>query len=185
MATKPSAFLALLRGINVGGRNVIAKDDLRQCFEDLGCTNVRTYIQSGNILFRSSVTGVEELTEAVETGLSDRFSYHAQAVVLSRKKYQTAVAAAPDGWGVDADRKHNALFTLKTITPKQVLAQLPAPKTDLETVTVGPHVVYWSISKQHQSKTTLMKLSAHPVYQQLTVRNHNTVFKLFELFKDI
>ena len=45
-------FLALLRGINVGGKNVISMEELRQCFEDLGFRSVRTYIQSGNILFR-------------------------------------------------------------------------------------------------------------------------------------
>lgn len=46
-------------------------------------------------------------------------------------------------------------------------------------------MIFWSISKQHQSKTTLMKLAKDPVYQQVTVRNHNTVFKLLELFDAI
>ena len=54
MAKALPKFLALLRGINVGGKNIIAKDDLRQCFEDLGFESVRTYIQSGNILFRAA-----------------------------------------------------------------------------------------------------------------------------------
>ncbi len=53
MAKNSPRYLALLRGVNVGGKNIIAKDDLRECFEDLGYTNVRTYIQSGNILFGS------------------------------------------------------------------------------------------------------------------------------------
>ena len=87
--TKPSTrYLALLRGINVGGKNIIAKDDLRQCFEDLGYANVRTYIQSGNILFRSNLTSIKVVTAAVETQLSERFSYEAQAVVLHSPKVQ-------------------------------------------------------------------------------------------------
>ncbi len=185
MTKTPSRFLALLRGINVGGKNVIAKDDLRLCFEDLGLTNVRTYIQSGNILFRSEETSVKKLTAAVEAGLSKRFSYEAQAVVLPYRKYKSAVEAAPDGWGSDDEQKHNALFTLSSIRPKRVLAQLPPPKSDIETVTTGPGVIFWSISKKHQTKTTLMKLSQELVYQQMTVRNHNTVFKLLELFEAV
>ena len=183
MAKAPSQFLALLRGINVGGKNVIAKEALKQCFEDLGYSDVRTYIQSGNILFRSAEVSAKKLTKAIEVGLSQRFSYQAKAVVLSQKKYKSAVQAARDDWGTNDEQKHNGLFTMSGITPKRVLALLPAPKTDIETVTTGPGVIFWSVSKRHLSQTTLMKLSKEPVYQQMTVRNHNTVFKLLELFE--
>lgn len=186
MATKnPSRFLALLRGINVGGKNVISKDDLRQCFEDLGFTNVRTYIQSGNILFRAEETSTRKLTAAVESGLANRFSYEAQAVVLSHKKYKSAVQLAPSDWGTDGSQKHNAVFTLRGTTPQNVLAQLPLPKAGIETVTIAPGVIFWSASRQHFTKSTMMKLAGSPVYQQVTVRNHNTVLKLWQLFESI
>ena len=185
MAESSKRYLALLRGINVGGKNIIAKDDLRRCFEDLGYANVRTYIQSGNILFRSNKSSVKSLTAEVEAGLSDRFSYQAQAVVVPLRKYKSMVAAAPDGWGTDDDQKHNALFTLSVTTPKKVLQQLSPPKTEIETVTVGPGVIFWSVSKQYQTRATLMKLAKESVYQQMTIRNHNTVFKLLRLFEEI
>ena len=185
MTKNDSRFLALLRGINVGGKNIIAKADLRQCFEELGLTNVRTYIQSGNVLFRCDEKSVDELTATLQAGLSDRFAYKAQVVVLSQRKYKLAVAAAPNGWGTDQEQKHNAMFTLSSTTPQKVLAQLPAPKHDIELVSVGPGVIFWSVSKKHQSQTTAMKLAKEPVYQQMTVRNHNTVFKLLELFEEI
>lgn len=185
MAQAPSRFLALLRGINIGGRNIIPKEALRQCFEDLEFHSVRTYIQSGNILFRSDRTTVRELTEAIEHALSNRFSYEARAVVLSHRKYKSAVQAAPDGWGDDDTRRHNALFTLAGITPKSVLAQLPPLRTDVDTVTIRPGVLFWSMSKEQLTTSALMKLPAAPVYQQLTVRNHNTVLRLLELFDEI
>ena len=180
-----ASYLALLRGINVGGKNVIAKDDLRKCFEDLGHTNVRTYIQSGNILFRSGEKSIKALTTEVERGLSKRFKYEAQAVVLSHRKYKSMIAAAPEGWGISDEEKHNALFTLRSTSPKKVLAQLLAPKTELETVTVGSGVIFWSISKKHQTKATFTKLPQQLVYQQMTIRNHNTVFKLRDMFQSI
>lgn len=175
-------FLALLRGINVGGNNVIAKEDLQQCFEDLGYEGVRTYIQSGNILFSSGARNIAKLTATIEKGLADRFSYAARAVVLSHKQYIAALDAAPSRWGHVETQKHNALFTLDGITPEEVLAQLPAPKARLERVGTGPRVIFWSASKKELSKTTIMKLSRSPLYLQMTVRNHNTVFRLRDLF---
>lgn len=174
----------MLRGLNVGGQNVIGKDDLVRCFQDLGLDDVRTYIQSGNVLFRADESRVAVLTRAIEAALSERLSNRVRAVVFGRARYRAAVAAAPDGWGRNDDCKHNAAFTLRGVTPRRVITQLPVPKEDIETVAVGPGVVFWSISKQHQNRTTWMKLAAAPVYQQLTVRNHRTVFKLRELLEE-
>ena len=177
-------FLALLRGINVGGKNVISKEELRQCFEDLGFSSVRTYIQSGNILFRARRKNVKGLTRTIEAELSKR-SYGAQAVVISASQYASAVGAAPADWGNNDAQKHNALFMLDGIKPEDVLARLPPPRPDFETVTTGPGVIFWSASKKSLGRTTMMKLAGLPIYKQLTVRNHNTVFKLLELFEDL
>ena len=61
MSQRSERFVALLRGINVGGNNIIPKDALRRCFEELGFTQVRTYIRSGNILFRVAEGETEQL----------------------------------------------------------------------------------------------------------------------------
>ena len=177
-------FLALLRGLNVGGQNVIGRDDLIRCFEDLGFDGVRTHIQSGNVLFRSSESRVAALTSAIEARLSERLSNRVRAVVFTRARYRAAVAAAPDEWGRNDERKHNAAFTLRGVTPGRVIEQLPVPKEDIETVAAGPGVIFWSISKRHQTRTTWMKLAAAPVYRKLTVRNHRTVLRLRELLEE-
>ena len=177
-------YLALLRGINVGGNNVIAKDDLRRCFEDMGFTKVRTYIQSGNIVFRAAEDGIEGLTARVEAALSERFAYAARAVVLSHADYRAVLAAAPDGWGEDTAYRHNALFTLAGTTPAEVLASIPPVKKDLETVATGPGVVFWSAEKRRVTRSAFVKLPAQPVYQQVTIRNHNTVRKLAALLEE-
>ncbi|MCE2439784.1 MAG: DUF1697 domain-containing protein [Candidatus Latescibacteria bacterium] len=178
-------FLALLRGVNVGGKNIVPKDALRECFEDLEFTSVRTYIQSGNILFRSVRTDVTVLTDEIERALSERFSYHARAVVLSRSAFRLAVDAAPEKWGEDDAYMHHALFTLAETTPKHVLSRFRAPKPEFETVTAGPGVIYWSISRSRPTRSTWVRLPASQEYQKLTARNHNTVFRLKQLFEEI
>ena len=185
MAKDATRFLALLRGINVGGNNVIKKEELAGCFEDLGFRNVRTYIASGNILFRSEETRVRELTAAIVSGLSERFSYDAKAVVLSHAKYAAAVAAAPEHWGSDSKWRHNALFTLPGITPRQVLAKVATPDPKLDRVSLAPSVLFWSSSKERDSETSIAQLAKTPAYRQVTVRNSNTVRKLLELFEAI
>ncbi len=178
-------FLALLRGINVGGNNLISKEELRQTFAFLGFTKVRTYIQSGNILFRSDEARSEELTGIIESELSSRFSYMARAVILSHAQYASAVQSAPVGWGNDLQYKHNALFTLTGVAPKEILAQLPVPQKGIEIITEGSGVIFWSVSKEQLTRTSFMKLPMQPAYQQVTVRNHNTVQKLLRLFEEI
>ncbi len=184
MPTAGPPLLALLRGVNVGGQNVISKADLIRCFEDLGFTSVRTYIQSGNVLFRAAETRPAELTRAIEARLTERLGQPVRAVVFPRARYRAAVRSAPAAWGVDDDRKHNALFTLRGTTPRRAVEQLPVLKPDIEALAVGPGVVFWSISKAHQTRTTWMKVAASPVYRQVTVRNHRTVFRLLELLDE-
>lgn len=178
-------FLALLRGINVGGKNIISKEELRQLFMDLGFENVRTYIQSGNILFRSGRKSPKELAKSIEKELSARFSYAARAVVLSYEQYKSAVESAPESWGKDNQYHHNALFLLGDITLKKLSAELPPQKPEMEAVTLGEKVIFWSASKENLTKTSYMKLAKLPIYQQVTIRNHNTVFKLLKLFDEI
>jgi len=185
MAKKDTRFLALLRGINVGGNNIIAKDDLRGCFENLGFQNVRTYIQSGNVLFRSDTTSIKKLTTKIEAALTKAFDYKAQAVVFSYEQYESALQAAPEKWGVDETKKHNALFMLGGLKPTEVLAQLPSPIEKYETVGIGEGTIFWSASKKHLGKTTIMKLASMRVYKQMTVRNHNTTRKLLALLNEV
>jgi len=167
----------------VGGHNIIKKDDLRGCFEDLGFESVRTYIQSGNILFRSGATSVKALTSCVEDGLSERFGYAAQALVLSHRQYRAALDAAPAGWGEDDTRKHNALFTLRSTTPARALRAAPPPLEGVDEISTGPGVIFWSVAKKLLGQSSMMKFGASPAYREVTVRNHNTVFKLLELFE--
>ncbi|MDE2888962.1 MAG: DUF1697 domain-containing protein [Gemmatimonadota bacterium] len=178
-------FLALLRGVNAGGKNVVPKDALRGCFEGLGFSSVRTYIQTGNILFRSKDTDVPALTGEIERALSERFSYNARAVVLSRKSYRTAVDAAPEKWGQDDAQMHHALFTLAGADPEDILARLRPPRLESETVTAGPGVIFWTVSRARLTRSTWVKLPASREYQKLTARNQNTVFRLRKLFEEI
>jgi uncharacterized protein (DUF1697 family) len=90
-------YLALLRGINVGGKNKVTMAELKACFEELGCENVRTYIASGNVMFESNKSSAE-LTEEIQEALPKKFKLDSELIkilVLSRDQLQKVIDQAP------------------------------------------------------------------------------------------
>jgi uncharacterized protein (DUF1697 family) len=92
-------YVALLRGINVSGRNKIAMSELRACFESLGHTHVRTYVQSGNVVF-SARTGAARLAPAIENGIAASFGL--DVAVLVRTHAELATVTKRNPFGADA-----------------------------------------------------------------------------------
>ena len=97
------------------------------------------------------------------------------------------IKSAPKTWGKDkTNYRHDAVFILGGISAKDVMSQLPSPKKDIEIVTAGDGdgVIFRSTLKSHVTKSTLMKLPSQPIYQQLTLRNSNTCYKLLKMLDD-
>ena len=92
---------------------------------------------------------------------------------------------APDNWGKDEKSRHRILFPLGNISLKEIMEYLGSPTKEVETITLGSRVIYSSVSKNHIQKSVLRKFPATPAYQQVTIRNQNTVYKLIKLFEDI
>jgi uncharacterized protein (DUF1697 family) len=90
-----ASHVALLRGINVGGRNKVPMAGLREVVASLGHTGVTTYIQSGNVLFGTAETDNAKLASALEAAIEDRFGLRSSVVVLSRDELAAVLAANP------------------------------------------------------------------------------------------
>jgi uncharacterized protein (DUF1697 family) len=104
-------YVALLRGINVGGKNLIKMPALRACFEANAFEDVATYIQSGNVLFASPETRTAELARRIEAMLAEAFGYQATVVVRNRKQMRAVVERAPEGFGAEPMRyRYDVIF---------------------------------------------------------------------------
>ena len=90
-----ASHVALLRGINVGGRNKVPMADLREVVTSLGHTGVSTYIQSGNVLFSTAEEDTAKLAAALESAIEERFGIWSSVVVLSRDELAQVLAANP------------------------------------------------------------------------------------------
>jgi len=178
-------YIALLRGINVGGKNRIKMADLTVCFMKMGFDQVTTYIQSGNVLFLSEENDKDKLTSLIEKTLSDTFDYQSKIVLLSDLQLEEVIKTAPPSFGKDTDTyKFDVLFIKPPLTSQQAIDRIQL-KEGVDQVAEGKHVVYMSRLKAQASQSSLIKLSANPVYQQITVRNWNTTTKLWELAQKI
>jgi len=176
-------YLALLRGINVGGNNIIKMADLKACFENMGFTEVVTYIQSGNVLFRSAEKDKTKLTRKVEQVLSERFSYKSRLVVVARKELKKVVVEAPKGFGKELDKyRYDVIFLKEPLTSGEAMKNVSI-KEGVDNAYAGASVLYFSrlISKASQSHLT--KIIKLPVYQNMTIRNWNTTTKLLALME--
>ncbi len=175
-------YVALLRGINVGGNNIIKMVDLRRAFEEAGYGDVTTYIQSGNVVFSAPTkTTKAKLTSAIEAMLDEAFGYASRVVILSAKEMARVIDEAPPRFGADPTKyRYDAVFVKEPLTPREVLAQIPT-NPEVDVVSAGSHAVYFRrlIAKATQSKTA--KVVVQAVYKSITVRNWNTTRKLAEM----
>jgi len=177
-------YLTLLRGINVGGNNIIRMTDLKSCFESMGFSGVSTYIQSGNVVFRSDEKDNISLTNKIEQELSRRFDYNSRVVVISRKQLKKVVTGAPAGFGTEPDIfRYDVIFLKDPLTSDDVMNSI-RPREGVDSAWGGESVVYFSRLISRASQSRLSKIISLPFYQNITVRNWNTTTRLLAMMEN-
>jgi uncharacterized protein (DUF1697 family) len=173
-------YVALLRGINVGGRTLVKMGDLKTCVEELGLDDVSTYIASGNVLFESGERDAAKLEARIERAIEQRFGLPVKVVVLNRAEYARIVKAIPDPWIGDASLRANVAFVRRGTDAKQVVRELE-PDAAVEEVKAIVGAILWATKRDALNRSVMRKLIGGEAYKELTVRNLNTTLKLHEL----
>jgi uncharacterized protein (DUF1697 family) len=177
-------FVALLRGVNVGGNNMISMSALKKSFEAIGFTHVSTYINSGNIIFNAKDDDARKLERQIERMLAKDYQLDSKVVVRSLSEMEKLVQGLPRNWDGDSNWRYNVIFLRHTIDSEEILAELPA-NDEIEEVVYRPGTVLWSAHVDRISKSKMVKLSSRKIFQDMTVRNLNTTKKLYELMKKV
>jgi uncharacterized protein (DUF1697 family) len=177
-------YVALLRGINVGGKNLIPMPALKTAFEEAGFEDVTTYIQSGNVLFTAPSRGQAELTRSVERLIRTAFDHYDASVVLrSKSQMRAVVEKRPKGFGGEpSEYRYDVCFLKPGTTSKQVIVDLPL-KEGVDRIWGGTGVVYFSRLTSRATQSRLNRVASLPVYKQMTIRNWNTTTKLLKLLE--
>ncbi|RTR34045.1 DUF1697 domain-containing protein [Robertmurraya yapensis] len=177
-------YIALLRGINVGGKNKIDMKKLKQSFEQAGMEDVVTYINTGNIIFSSKSQSKNELSDILEEAIHKDFGLNIRVVVRSFDDIKRIISAIPATWKNDNEMKSDVLFLWDDIDEESVLENLTI-KPNIDTVKYVPGAILWSVEKKNVTKSGVSKIIGTKVYKHVTVRNVNTARKIYELMSKL
>jgi uncharacterized protein (DUF1697 family) len=177
-------YVALLRGINVGGKNKVEMKPLKATFEDAGMSSVRTYINSGNVIFSSSIRGKGRLVPLLEKAIAKRFGFPIDVIVRDVRAMRAVVGALPSHWVNDSSMKCDVMFLFDEVARPSVMKQLQV-KPEMEDVRYAAGALIWRVDRKYVTRSGMMKLVGAPLYKQMTIRNCNTARKLLELMESI
>ena len=177
---RTTQYVALLRGINVGGRNIVAMADLRETFEAGGYEAVSTYIQSGNVLFESGVPR-RSLEDEIEAMLERRFGVPLVVVVRSHAQLRNVVDRAPDGFGSEPDTYHSDVIFLKAALSSQQAMRVVELRPGVDQAWPGSGVVYFARVSERRTQSRMGRIVSTPEYQRMTIRSWKTTTTLLSL----
>ena len=176
-------YVALLRGINVGGRNIVPMADLRTAFEEAGFGAVGTYIQSGNVLFESDEPRAS-LEHRVESLIESRFGMTLVVVVRSRRQLRNVVEGAPDGFGASPDTHHSDVIFLKAPLSSRQALRAVERRDGVDLAWPGAGVLYFSRLSERLTQSRMGRIASTPQYQRMTIRNWRTTTRLLSLLDE-
>jgi len=177
-------YVALLRGVNVGGKNKVSMSDLRQIFINAGFNNVSTYINSGNVIFETNIIRIIDISKLCESLLWKKLKISAGVAVISADDLNDSLNHAPAWWNNDSNSKHNAIFAIEPASVEEVFKEIGEIKPDYEKIAYYGDVIFWSAPIETFGRTRLSKIVGTNTYGKITIRNANTATKLRDLTRD-
>ena len=176
-------YVALLRGINVGGKNKVPMRRLSEVFEDRGHAEVCTYINSGNVIFDAPRTKVAHLADDLEAAIAKEFGFATRVLVLRGSAVRKIAAALPDDWVNDDQSTCNVLYLLpERASPKALEAFDLNPEHEDARYSTG--AILSRVDRSYVSRSALHKLMGSDLYAHMTIRNCNTARKLAAMVAD-
>ena len=174
-------YVALLRGINVGGNNMVSMKSLKENFARLGFTDVKTYINSGNVIFQTPDADPRNVAARIDRMLADTYGLKGRTVVRNTREMARVVKVI-DNEPLYPDWRCNVMFLRHTVDPKRALKDIEL-QPQIERVTCCPGTWLGSARLSDINRSAMMKLGKTPLYQEMTVRNVNTTKAVLALMK--
>ncbi len=176
-------YLALLRGINVGGKNKLPMKDLAELFVAAGCSNVRTFIQSGNVIFHSTSSVARELANLITRRIEERAGYRIPVVLRTAQELGEAIRGNPFiAAGVPEKTLH--VYFLASLPSVRDVSALDPDRSLPDTFVVRGREIYVQLPNgMARTKLTNAYFDSR-LSTTSTARNWNTVLQLHELMKN-
>lgn len=173
-------YVALLRGINISGKNKVPMTELKKGFEKLTFEEVKTYLNSGNVIFSSDEDDIKKITRQIEEMIKNLFALDIPVFVISSEELKDILHNAPDWWGNEnKDIYDNLIFIMPPATYRYIYDEIGEPKEELEKIKEYKETIFWSFSRKDYQKTNWWsKTASTNISRKLTIRTANTVRKI-------
>ena len=176
-------YLAFLRGINIMGKNKVPMAELKEGFAQLGFSDVKTYLNSGNVIFSSGENDIENLSKQITMMIKEKFALDIPTFVIAREALEDILDHAPRWWGSDDKGIYdNLIFILSPVTFADVFWEIGEPKKELEKIQEYNGAIFWSFNRKDYQKTNWWsKTASAKISGSLTIRTANTVKKIVKM----
>lgn len=176
-------YVALLRGINVGGKNKVEMKKLKTTFESLGFRNVVTYINSGNIVFETTSEQQITLLKKIEKAIIKEFQLDLKVLVRDIKSIETIYKKLPATWVKNKAMRRDVMFLWEKFDTPKIIGQLSINPGDKVEYVSG--AILWNVEGKNYSKSGILKLIGTELYKNMTIRNANTFRKIHQIMTEI
>lgn len=173
-------YVAFLRGVNVGGKGIVSMAAIKDALVGIGLSDVRTYINSGNVIFSTRASNTQRLTTRVEKALEQNTGMAIKVLVMDHKTLKKMVDAIPRNWVDDKTMRTYVLLLWKEIDDRGILDRLPV-KPGVDELGYTPGAVVWRVDRQNVGRSQMNRIVGTPLYKKITIRSANTMRKLNEL----
>lgn len=173
-------YIALLRGINIGGKNKIAMAALKTGFAALGFAEVATYLNSGNVVFSSAIDDIDALSNGIESMIEDRFDCNIPVFIILQEELKERLDHAPDWWGEENQEIYdNLIFLMPPLSYADFYNEIGNPKAEYENAHHYKDVIFWSFNRMAYQKTNWWsKTAGSSISGRITIRTANTVRRI-------
>ena len=170
-------YLALLRGINVGGKNKVSMARLKEAFEDAGHGEVRTYINSGNVIFTAPRTPAAVLGEDLERQITKTFDLDVRVLVLPGSKVSKIASDLPQRWIDGPEMRCYVMFLWPEHASATIVDRFEVDPAH-EEIRYSHGALLWRVDRSHLTRSAMAKMVGTDLYKNMTIRNSNTLRKL-------
>jgi len=173
-------YVAFLRGVNVGGKGIVQMAAIKEALVALGLSDVRTYINSGNVIFSTRASDARRLTARIERALEQHTGMAIKVLVTDHKTLKKMVDAIPRYWVDDKTMRTYVLLLWKELDDRGILDRLPI-KPGIDELKYTPGAVVWRVDRENVGRSQMNRIVGTPMYKKITIRSANTMRKLNEM----
>ena len=177
-------YIALLRGINISGKNKISMTELKEELKHLGYKEIITYLNSGNIIFNSNITNKDTIKNNIQLMIKSKFSLDIPIFIITSQELEELLNNNPNWWGKnDKETYDNIIFIIPPTTYNDVISVIGSPN-EYEKIKEYNNNIFWSYSLKNYRKTNWWsKTASTSISKNITIRTANTMKKILEICK--